>query len=1231
MGDDTSKSRGATSTWPLPAAVIAMLTFLGFSNLPGTQQSGSTPARNAAPGAASPADDTPIDTLLDAHLFGDGRNTEEEHREKITILAPLLRFYAPRLARLEPTDRSLLAKDPKYAKSPLDPSKVVAWMIDPAKTHDDLKVLVCMVPDPSLSGSAYSFDSAITALLLALRNTRYVLDGYQIDWRGPSGRRVEVPTSTPASGTLRLSLSTPGAGARLRQPGVMLLRRMKLSDGNTGEEKIQHELVMLLLVPETPIVGVDTGIFQTSLDIAAEFDGRHPPGPVRIIGPSFSGSVSSVVRALKSWLDSTKPPAPAKPGSPLRIHWINGTALSLDVDAIQAAFSSSASRDEQVVRLESVIYGYVDLLTFALKFLREYASPLVPNNRIAFLTEETTGYGASLRGSSVPADAGFDAFRFTFPAQIAEMRRRYARQDQGSASSSHLLRTAERLRFEEEESEKSEFIRPESPSFTSASDELRLLRVAEQINSLDIRFVYLSATDVRDRLFVAEFIRANCPDAMVVLPQAEPAFTHKETIGQLRGITFASTYPMWIHHANRREPILTLPEHSAYGVYNAAIAQLCELATPGDEFERCQRQLADYGWDDRSGRRGPAVWMTVSSQKGHLPLAVDVPQEPKHQTGPGRYAASIWRPSGGDSPLRKAGASETSRELFLSRVPITSGVSWLLPFVFGVAAAALLSHCHAKSRRIREDRLVVDAHYPLPSEAVGVRLPFNSLLNQGAAKAKDLSLFAESSLGHVYRNWGLGLLGLVMFWFMYFYASFGGRNLQNRNWLVPLAVAVVIWAILRWRLLRYSNASAPSIPLTRPLFIAALFGCVIVAVVLPGIAQASLAVRSIAFTACALVCVFTLTLLAKRRRSQARGGEKSQNNSPDDERIVPTSVTLGVLIWSMLLGFLTFSASTLEPSSLLSLAMRLLLAALFGAVIHIAIYLREYWTRLDAWTESLLSLPMGDAFDRLPLRLTSRLGNFADVWTGGADKELDERLHLIRANLSRNFNSGAAHGVRVRSEDLRAVRVELESTPRAAGTSCTTRAITRLLTHVWLDRSPVHAFSDQGAKPPEKDEPKADKTESAATPSSSDDDQSQFDSLPASTIEGAETYLAIEVVRYLNRHLEILWVRVTALTVLTLILVATVNSYPFQPAGTLFQWTMFIVVLTVMVLIRVLVGFHRNALISRVNKLPTDRSLWNLDFVGKLIAYVGPVVAVFAALSVSMSDLIRLVLGPLVR
>ncbi|WP_237170548.1 hypothetical protein [Paludisphaera borealis] len=1207
-----------------------MLTFLGFSNLPGTQQSGSTPARNAAPGAASPADDTPIDTLLDAHLFGDGRNTEEELREKITILDPLLRFYASRLARLDPADRSLLAKDPKYAKSPLDPSKVVGWMIDPEKTHDDLKVLVCMVPDPSLSGSAYSFDSTITALLLALRNTGYVLDGYQIDWKGPAGRRVEVPTSTPASGTLRLSLSAPGADARIRRPGVMLVRRMKLSDGKTGEEKIQHELVMLLLVPETPIVGVDTGIFQTSLDIAAEFDGRHPPGPVRIIGPSFSGSVSSVMRALKAWLDSTKPPAPAKPGSPLRVHWINGTALSLDVDAIQAAFSSSSSRNEQVVRLENVIYGYVDLLTFALKFLREYASPLVPNNRIAFLTEETTGYGASLRRSRIPAEAGFDEFRFTFPAQIAEMRRRYARQDQGSASS-HLLRTAERLRFEEEESEKSEFIRPESPAFTSASDELRLLRVAEQINSLDIRFVYLSATDVRDRLFVAEFIKANCPDAMVVLPQAEPAFTHKETIGQLRGILFASTYPMWTNHANRREPILTLPEHSAYGVYNAAIAQLCELATPGEEFDRCQRQLADYAWnDDRSGRRSPAVWMTVSSQKGHLPLAVDVPQEPKHPTGPGRYAASIWRPSGGDPPLRKAGASETSRELFLSRVPITSGVSWLLPFVFGVAAAALLSHCHAKNRRIREDRLVVDAHYPLPSEAVGVRLPFNSLLNQGAAKAKDLSLFAEASMGHVYRHEGLGLLGLVMFWFMYFYASFGGRHLQNRNWLVPLAVAVVIWTILRWRLLHYSAASAPSIPLTRPLFIAALSGCVIVAAVFPRIAQTSLAVRSNFFTACALVCVSTFTLLVRRRRSRAHGGEKSQDNSPDDERIVPTSVTLGVLIWSMLLGFLTFSASTLEPSALLSLAMRLLLAALFGAVIHIAIYLREYWTRLDAWTESLLSLPMGDAFDRLPLRLTSRLGNFADVWTGGADKELDERLHLIRANLGRNLKSGAAHGVRVRSEDLRAVRAELENKPRAEGASCATRAITRLLTHVWLDRSPVKAFSDQGVKPPEKDEPKADKAEPAATPSSSDD-QSQFDSLQASAVEGVETYLAIEVVRYLNRHLEILWVRVTALTVLTLMLVATVNSYPFQPAGTLFQWTMFIVVLMVMVLTRVLVGFHRNALISRVNKLPTDRSLWNLDFVGKLIAYVGPVVAVFAALSVSISDLIRLVLGPLVR
>jgi hypothetical protein len=60
----------------------------------------------------------------------------------------------------------------------------------------------------------------------------------------------------------------------------------------------------------------------------------------------------------------------------------------------------------------------------------------------------------------------------------------------------------------------------------------------------------------------------------------------------------------------------------------------------------------------------------------------------------------------------------------------------------------------------------------------------------------------------------------------------------------------------------------------------------------------------------------------------------------------------------------------------------------------------------------------------------------------------------------------------------------------------------------------------------------------------------------------------------------------------------------------------------------VLVGVNRNELISRVNKEVADRSLFNLDFLGRMAAYIGPVVALLAALSLGVSDLLRILLGP---
>jgi hypothetical protein len=166
-----------------------------------------------------------------------------------------------------------------------------------------------------------------------------------------------------------------------------------------------------------------------------------------------------------------------------------------------------------------------------------------------------------------------------------------------------------------------------------------------------------------------------------------------------------------------------------------------------------------------------------------------------------------------------------------------------------------------------------------------------------------------------------------------------------------------------------------------------------------------------------------------------------------------------------------------------------------------------------------------------------------------------------------------------------------------------------------------NSWEKRGAKEAYPDPPERGNSESDIKP---------VDGCPPSVVQGDE-YLALEIVRYLNRYLDIIWNRITSLTLLILLLMAAVDSYPFRPEGALFRWMMGLVLLSVVVVVRVLIGINGNEFIARVNKVPVNRSLWNLDFLGKLTTYVAPVLGLLTVLSVGVSDFLRIVLGPFVH
>ena len=226
------------------------------------------------------------------------------------------------------------------------------------------------------------------------------------------------------------------------------------------------------------------------------------------------------------------------------------------------------------------------------------------------------------------------------------------------------LKSAEQLGFAYDEgADTPEMISIESPGVMAANDEMRLLRVAQDIHRRGIRFALVMATDMRDLLFVADYLQTHCPNTQLVSVSTEEAFTHHEQISKLRGMLFATTYPLWMKNqdagwtvpdqktARSELRLLVVPNDASMVTYNATLAHLIELV-PVDQLDQRKdllRGLIGYGWPGDSLPTTPPIWITVAGQQGYYPIDVVEPltqplKRPQGPSGYGYYKNALWTP-----------------------------------------------------------------------------------------------------------------------------------------------------------------------------------------------------------------------------------------------------------------------------------------------------------------------------------------------------------------------------------------------------------------------------------------------------------------------------------------------------------------------------------------------------------------------------------------------------------
>ncbi|HEY9420816.1 MAG TPA: hypothetical protein VIW92_05350, partial [Thermoanaerobaculia bacterium] len=377
-----------------------------------------------------------------------------------------------------------------------------------------MRFLVALVPDPTESQIPYLFDSALDAIQKGFAEEGYLFDRYWLPWMGEAGK------------TYRLYRAAPG---------ILLFRR----DDGQGPR-----LTVVFLVGESPKAGIHKRAFRQAMEITAGLrDGAAEPR-IDILGPSFSGSVDSLLMALEDWRRSQ-----ADDSVPFRIASGSATAEGIKTrfEKLEKRLQAQGSAGE-ISFCRTVVPDHL-LQKESFRFLRDEMKWNV--DRMALLAEYDTGYGQASPGRpqivSVRFSSGISDLRNAWKSRERDQRPG----DRDVTLGETVLPTGrEALGLSLQDRDKALDTIPRfSPLSTLARDQ-ELAVLLETISRDSIRYVGVLATDLKDRLFVMERVRRFAPDTVLFTFDNDILLGHVDYSGVMDGVLVISSSPLFTEGAS---------------------------------------------------------------------------------------------------------------------------------------------------------------------------------------------------------------------------------------------------------------------------------------------------------------------------------------------------------------------------------------------------------------------------------------------------------------------------------------------------------------------------------------------------------------------------------------------------------------------------------------------------------------------------------------------------------
>jgi hypothetical protein len=529
------------------------------------------------------------------------------------------------------------------------------WNV-PDADRPHVRFVIAILPDPIHTHLALTFDRGIEALQQAAQRMGYGFDRAILPWDvHPASAPDDLAKRQAAILEQRERESYPGL--LIFHEGPQHQKDRETANGARPEPSDHHsEPLFVLVVAESPTGGLRRQQFGRALNIMKEISGESTESksqPLRILGPSFSGSLESLNAALRSVSgrpifvysgsvsDSASITRFSRPDSRYFSSFQENDEYTRD-QFIQFVCSNDYSPDEIATLSEDeTVFGAL--------------APSVPNSASGRSSKKSSAH--SSEGVSTPQAGEFhpdllpacadyldnkdpnrhkDLVQLHFPREISYFRSAYQKET-AAQQKSDAKSGASTLHLDLQEARgDDDSVSPYAIAQNPLSQEAVMLGILTELQKHHVKFTIVYASDPADQLFLARYLRTGYPQGRVVITDPDLLFSREED-ALLRGVLGISAYALVPGLSDRLNPWNESQEAhldhlfvsgTSVGVFNAMLGLLA--VSPENNPGRNHVPFAPYdsygialqdnpaSSPERNAR--PLLWLTILGRDGFWPL-----------------------------------------------------------------------------------------------------------------------------------------------------------------------------------------------------------------------------------------------------------------------------------------------------------------------------------------------------------------------------------------------------------------------------------------------------------------------------------------------------------------------------------------------------------------------------------------------------------------------------------